>query len=334
MSGIRPVVLYVQDGCPFCGLALERLREAIEEFSDFELVVRSRRLAARCGDRVVATPTVLFPNGQRISGTPETERLSAVLCRIVGKGTSVPNKVWYLEQNRMFRGLPLKEIEKFAHLFHEYDYGPRETIFAQGDLGDAIYLLKTGHVRIYRLTEAGREITLAVLGPGDVFGELALFEEVRRETFAETLDQAHICTSSVGDFNRLMSHRPQLGAMVAREIARRRKEAETRIAGMAYGTVGGRIKFVLRHLAQEHGTKLPDGSVRIELRLGHQDLANIVGTARETCTVELGKLQRQGLVQIDEDHRLILPDPARLDLGAFDKLIKTVVGVESISTSR
>ena len=326
MSGIRPIVLYVQDGCPFCATALDRLSRAIQEFSDFEVIVRDRRLAARYGDRVLATPTVVFPNGQRISGTPESDRLSAILGRIAGKGTSVPNKVWYLEQNRMFRGVPLKEIEKFAHLFHEYDYGPKHVVFAQGDLGDAIYLLKTGHVRLYRVTEDGKEITLAILGPGDVFGELALFDETRRETFAETLDQAHICASSVGDFNRLMIHRPQLGAMVAREIARRRKEAETRIAGTAYGTTGGRIKFVLRHLAQEHGTRLPDGSIRIELRLSHQDLANIVGTARETCTLELGKLQRQGLIRADEEHRFVLPEPSRLDLGTFDKLIKAVVG--------
>jgi CRP-like cAMP-binding protein len=326
MNGIRPIVLYVQDGCPFCGLALDRLHQALEEFTEFELIVRNRRLAVRYGDRVVAAPTVLFPNGQRISGAPESQRLSAILGRIAGKDARVPNKVWYLEQNRMFRGVPLKEIEKFAHLFHEHDYGPKEIVFSQGDLGDAIYLLKTGHVRIYRLTEDDKEITLAILGPGDVFGELALFEEVRRETFAETLDKAHICASSVADFNRLMSHRPQLGAMVAREMARRRREAETRIAGMAYGTIGGRIRFALRHLAQGHGTKLTDGSIRIDVRLSHQDVANIVGTTRETCTVELGKLQREGLLKIDEEHRFVLPFPDRLDLGTLDRLIKTVVG--------
>lgn len=328
MNGIRPIVLYVQDGCPFCGLALDRLRQATQEFTDFELIVRNRRLAARYGEHVLATPTVVLPNGQRISGTPEPERLSAILGRIAGKETRVPNKVWYLEQNRMFRGVPLKEIEKFAHLFHEFDYAPKQIVFAQGDLGDAIYLLKTGHIRIYRITEDGKEITLAILGPGDVFGELALFDETQRETFAETLDNAHICASAVADFNRLMSHRPQLGMMVAREIAHRRHQAETRIAGTAYGTVGGRIKFVLRNLAQQHGAKQSDGSIRIDLRLSHQDLANIVGTARETCSVELGKLQHEGLLRIDEEHRFVLPDPQRLELGTFDKLIKAVVGVQ------
>ncbi len=327
MNGIRPIILYVEDGCPFCQLARERLHQAIEGFADFEIIIRNRRLARRYGDRVLAVPAVLFPNGQRISGAPEPERLSAILGRIAGKETRVPNKVWYLEQNRMFRGLPLKEIEKFAHLFHEYDYRPKEIIFAQGDLGDAIYLLKTGHVRIYRVTEDGKEITLAILGPGDVFGELALFEEVQRETFAETLDNAHICTSAVSDFNRIMGHRPQLGMMVAREIARRRHQAETRITGTAYGTIGGRLKFILRHLAQEHGAKQTDGSIRIEVRLSHQDLANMVGTARETCTVEVRKLQLQGLLRLDEEHHFVLPHPERLDVGPLDKLIKAVLGV-------
>ncbi len=325
------MVLYVQDGCPFCPLALERLRRAIQDFTDFELVVRDRRTAARHGDHVPVTPTILLPNGRRITGTPEYDRLAAVLGRIVGKVISAPNKVWYLEQNRLFRGVPLKEIEKFAHLFHEQDYVPKQIVFSQGDLGDAIYLLKTGHVRLYRLTEDGKEVTLAILGPGDVFGELALFEGTQRATFAESLDNTHICATSVADFKRLMGHRPQLGMMIAREIARRRDEAETRIAGMAYGTIAGRIKFALSHLASEHGTRLPDGSVRIDLRLSHQELANIVGTARETCTVELGKLQRQGLIRADEQHRFILADPERLEPGPVDRLIKAVVGVRAAS---
>ncbi len=277
---------------------------------------------------MAVSPTLIFPNGQRISGTPDEERLREVLSRMLGTKIT-PNKVWYLEQNRLFHGVPLKEIEKLAHLFHEYDYAPKQIVFGEGDLGDAIYLLKTGHVRLYKMTEEGKEITFAILGPGDVFGELALFDETHRHTFAETIDAAHICATSVNDFTRLMAHRPQLTMMVAREIARRRQAMETRLAGTAYGTIAGRLKFTLRHLAREHGTKLDSGATRIDLRLSHQELANMVGTTRETCTLELGKLQRQGALGFDERHRLLITDVDRLQAGPIDKLIKAVAGTGS-----
>jgi len=278
------------------------------------------------GVNVTVTPTILFPDGRRMTGTPSTERLTAILASIAGRSPRIPNKVWYLGQNRLFRGVPAAEIEKFAHLFHERDYKPKEVVFFEGDLGDAIYLLKTGHVRIYRLTEDGKEMTLAVLGPGAVFGELALFDESVRTTYAEAVDASHICAASVEDFSRLMGHRPQLTSMVAREIARRREAAETRIAELAYGTVRGRLALALRQLADEHGERAPDGTIRIALRLSHGELAHIIGTSRESCTVELGKLQREGIIAVGADRTIAIVDEKRLKPGAADRLIRSIVG--------
>lgn len=320
-----PLVLYVRPGCPFSPTALGRISSVLRDFKEFALQTKNLSEAKPAGHQVITTPTLLLPNNTRITGTPEEGRLRSVLHQLLGRKARMPNKVWYLERNRLFAGVPLQEIEKFAHLFHEYDYSAKDLVFAEGDLGDAIYLLKTGHVRLYRLTEDGKEITLAILGPGDVFGELALFEQSRRTTFAETLDASHICAASVEDFTRLMAHRPQMTMMVARQIARRRDQAETRLAGLAYGTVRGRLTAALRQLAEEHGELLEDGSTRVNLRLSHQELAHIVGTSRESCTIELGKLTRQGLLRIDEDHRIVIHDLERLQPGAFDRFVHAVI---------
>jgi CRP/FNR family cyclic AMP-dependent transcriptional regulator len=299
--------------------------EVATEFEGIELLLRDKSQAPGDGVRVVATPTLLLPDGRRLTGTPSVERLRGVLSELLGKDAPVPNKVWYLQHNRLFRGVPLEEIEKYAHLFHEQDFKPKEIVFSEGDLGDAIYLLKTGHVRLYRLTEDGKELTLAILGPGDVFGELALFKEVRRQTFAEALEDAHICAASIEDFTRLMSHKPQLTMMVAGEIARRRSEMETRIAGLAYGSVRTKLIMALRHLAREHGEPRADGKVRIGIRLSHQELAQLIGVSRETCTIELGKLQKNGVVFFDDD-RYIVVDPERLEPGIFDRVVQTMLG--------
>lgn len=318
-----PIILYVSNDCVFSQIAVDRVRTALRVFSGLNLTVKDQSEATSNGVRVPVTPTLLLPDGHRLTGTPSIDRLRRVFANMLGKKLPVANKVWYLERSLIFRGVPREEIAKYAHLFHERDYNPKEIVFSEGDLGDAVYLLKTGHVRLYRATEDGKELTLTILGPGDVFGELALFEESQRQTFAECLDAAHICAASVEDFTRLMAHKPQLTMMVAHEIARRQQNMETRIAGLAYGSVHLRLMHALRHLAREHGEQLQSDEVRIPVRLSHQELAQLIGTSRETCTIELGKLQLAGLVRFDEDRYLIVK-PERLEPGALERVIGTV----------
>lgn len=316
------MVLYVREDCLFSRIATQRVRDAVRAFAGLHLAVKDQSEAASDGVRVPVTPTLLLPDGHRLTGTPSLDRLLRVLAATLGKEPPVPNKVWYLERSRLFQGVPREEIQQYAHLFHEYDYRPKEIVFSEGDLGDAIYLLKTGHVRLYRVTEDGKEITLNILGPGDVFGELALFKESHRQTFAEAVDAVHICAASVEDFSRLMGHKPQLTMMVANEIARRRQEFETRIPGLVYGSVRLKLMHALRHLSREHGEALEGGEVRIVVHLSHQELAQLVGTSRETCTVELGKMQLGGVLRIDDQKHFVVR-PERLEPGMLDRVLAT-----------
>ena len=323
MDDAKFVTLYVRADCAFSDLALTRVRDVIRSFQKLHLRIKDQSEAVLDGIRVPVTPTLLLPNGCRLTGTPSPERLRRVFADALGNEPSVPNKVWYLERNRLFQGLPREEIEKYAHLFHEQDYKPKEIVFSEGDLGDGIYLLKSGHVRLYRATEDGKELTLTILGPGDVFGELSLFKETHRQTFAEAVDASHICAASVEDFTRLMGHKPELTMMVATEMARRRQEMETRIAGLAYGSVRLRLLHAIRHLAREHGEHLANGEVRIPVRLSHQELAQLIGISRETCTIELGKLQISGGIRIDDD-RCFIVKPERIEPTALDRVLGKV----------
>ncbi len=322
MNPTETIVLYVRKDCLFSRIAAKRVRDAVQLFAGLHLAIKDQSEASADGVHVPVTPTLLLPDGHRLTGTPGMDRLRRVFAAALGKQPPVPNKVWYLERNRLFHGVPREEIEKYAHLFHEHDYGAKEVVFSEGDLGDAIYLLKTGHVRLYRVTEDGKEITLNILGPGDVFGELALFKEAHRQTFAEAVDAVHICAASIEDFTRLMGHKPQLTMMVAKEIARRRQEIETRIPGLAYGSVRLKLMHALRHLAREHGEPLANDEVRIGVHLSHQELAQLVGTSRETCTVELGKLQLGGALRVD-DEKYFVVKPERLEPGVLDRVLAT-----------
>ncbi len=321
------VTLYGCRECDFTQVVRRRAREILDNVEGIDLRVRERSQADADGVRIAVTPTLLLPDGRRLTGTPSAERLRGVFAELLGKQAPVPNKVWYLQHNRLFHGVPPGEVEKYAHLFREQDFPSKEIVFSEGDLGDAIYLLKTGHVRLYRLTEDGKELTLAILGPGDIFGELALFKEAHRQTFAETLEASHICAASIDDFTRLMGHKPQLTMMIAGEIARRRSEMETRVAGLAYGSVKAKLLVVLRHLAREHGEPLPDGKIRIAIRLSHQEIAQLIGVTRESCTIELGKLQKTGSVAFD-DERYLVVDPDGLEPGILDRVLQKVLGAQ------
>ena len=224
----------------------------------------------------------------------------------------MPNKVWYLERSRLFGGLPASDIHPLAQAFRERDFDAGATIFMAGDSGDAVYLLKTGFVRLYRLSEEGREVTLAILGPGDVFGELALFDEKERVTNACTMSAAHVCAASVAQFMTLMRGNYLLTYRVAREMARRRDEAETRIAGTTFASARARVATVLLTLAEQHGSRLADGAICICVRFSHLQLASFAGTARETATVELSRMQREGLIRTESDRSLSLLDLERL----------------------
>lgn len=111
------VVLYGRQDCVFSQLARHRVEKVARDFDGIEVDLRDQSEAVADGVRVIATPTLLLPDGRRLTGTPTVERLRRVFANMLGRDLPVPNKVWYLQRNLLFHGVPREEIEKFAHLF-------------------------------------------------------------------------------------------------------------------------------------------------------------------------------------------------------------------------
>jgi len=175
---------------------------------------------------------------------------------------------------------------------------------------------------LFRVSEEGREVTLAFLGPGDVFGELALFDEKERLTNACAMTAAHVCAAPVSQFMTLMRGNYLLTYRVGREIARRRNEAETRIAGTTFASARARVATVLLTLAEQHGMRLPDGAICICVRVSHLQLASFAGTARETTSLELSRMQREGLIRTEDDGSLSILEVERLKPSVLDRTFR------------
>ena len=215
------------------------------------------------------------------------------------------NKVWYLRQNRLFAQAAEEGIIAHEHLFTMCEMPRGTLVFDAGESERVVYFVKRGTVRIVRETPDGKDVTVALLGPGDLFGEESLFERAPRTTHAVVVEDALLCTSRADDLFALLSHDPQLALNVAKVLSERLDEARSTMEDLAYAKVGDRIEHLYQKLAAEHGVPTR-GGVRVDVRLTHADVASLVGSTRETVSVELGKLVETGRLRL-EGRSVVVP---------------------------
>jgi CRP/FNR family transcriptional regulator len=206
----------------------------------------------------------------------------------------VENTVWYLRHNRLFDGAEVDVVRECMHLFVQRTYASKSILFQQGDPGRVVYLVKRGKVRISRVALDGKQLTIAILGPGDIFGEEVVFtKDVVRTTQATVIEEAYLCLSRMQDLFALLSRHPLLAINIARYLGERRDDAIETAEGLASLAVPDRIVRLFERLASEHG--VPDArGTRIALRLTHADIASLVGSTRETVSVTVGNLTKTG----------------------------------------
>ena len=211
------------------------------------------------------------------------------------KPGTMENKVFYLKNNRLFSGAD-DRADDSAHIFTTVLYPPKTAIFDQGDPTRLVYLVKKGKVRISRITPDGKEVTVAILGAGDIFGEETLFNAGERSTVAMTIGEALLCTAKAEDLFELLSRDPELALNVAKIVHERLNSASATIEDLAYARVPERLLHLFERLAAEHGIPV-DGGTRIDVRLTHADIASLIGSTRETVTAELAQLTREGRIR-------------------------------------
>jgi CRP/FNR family transcriptional regulator len=219
------------------------------------------------------------------------------------------NKVWYLKNNRLFEDSGDKKIAEWEHIFTMCEYPRHAAIFAAGDAPRSVYLVKRGHVRIGRLTADGKEITVAILGPGDIFGEEALFSDADRTTVATAMDDTLVCISSADDLFAILSESPSVALNVAKMLSDRLVDVSAQVEDVAYSRVADRLLHLFQRLVPDHGVDVADG-VRFDVALTHADLAALIGSTRETVTSELSALAKSGRIRVEGRTITLLRQPA------------------------
>lgn len=211
----------------------------------------------------------------------------------------------------LFAELDPRHVAALAAMLVERRYRKGSVIFFEGDPGDALFIVAQGAVKIYRVAEDGREKTLAILRDGDIFGEMAILDEEPRSAIAESLEATTLYALHRKEFLAFLANNPSMAIHVIKVLCGRLRRANSQVMDVVFKDVKSRVVRTLIELAEEHGMEYPAG-VRIELKLTHQELANLVGTARETITRILAEFQDTGCITVDGRY-LVIRDQEALE---------------------
>ncbi len=219
-------------------------------------------------------------------------------------------KLWYLQNINLFAGMPRDEMLEIERITMMETVKRRQPIYLPGDPGDKVFLLKTGQVKLSRITEDGKELTLTILHPGDIFGELEVLDDSPRDAMAEALEDTSLCVMRRQDFESLLKRRPDLTIKLTKLMGLQLKSIENRVEDLVFKDVPSRLAGLLLQLSQEFGVKEEHG-LRLRTKVTHQEMANLIGSTRETVTATLGDFRRAGLVELDR-HEIIIKNTQRL----------------------
>lgn len=215
-----------------------------------------------------------------------------------------------LGQVPLFADLAPGELAALATVLQRRRYRKGETIFHQGDPGTSLFIIELGEVKIALPSPDGREMILALLGPGDFFGELALLDEEPRSATAVAQEASQLLLLQRAQFIRFLRERPQAALPMMASLARRLRRTDTLVHEVVFLDVPTRLVRTLLRLAETQGRQTDDGVV-IASRLTQGDLADMIGATRESTNKWLRFYERQGLVR-HRQGRLTLLRPQEL----------------------
>jgi CRP/FNR family transcriptional regulator len=229
--------------------------------------------------------------------------------------TSTEDTVALLARVPAFETLGTEELARVAEVAVPRRYEPGRIVFREGDASDTCYVVRNGHARAVREHADGRSITLANFGPGDIFGELAMFEDERRSATVEVLDALEAVAILGADMRRLMREHPDIAVNLALPPGPRLRAANERLASQSFQTVQSRVATVLTQLVAE--ARAEGAGERDVLVVATQaDVAKLAGSSRESASRFLAVLERAGVIEQGRG-KMVVHDPSALDRYVF-----------------
>ena len=190
-----------------------------------------------------------------------------------------------------------------------------DVVFAEGQIGDRLFVVEDGKVKLSQTSADGREQVLAVIGPGEMFGELSLFDPGVRTSTATAVTDSVLLGLGQSDLRPWLTGRPEVAEELLRALAQRLRRTNEAMADLVFSDVPGRVAKALLELSEKFGQPQADGSRLVAHDLTQEELAQLVGASRETVNKSLADFAQRGWLRL-EARAVILLDIERLERRA------------------
>ena len=218
-----------------------------------------------------------------------------------------------MDERELLRTVPIfselgeEDIRSLARVATRRRYPKDAVIFFENEEGDSFFMIIEGRIKVTILGDDGREIILSVLGPGDFFGEMALLDNEPRSATVIAIEESELLSLQRSDFQGVIADNRSITGALIKVLTGRLRRANHQISTLALLDVYGRVARVILDMAREEGKRLKDGRISFR-RATHQEIANRIGTTRETVTRMLKDLERQGLIHVEGREIVVGPD--------------------------
>jgi CRP/FNR family cyclic AMP-dependent transcriptional regulator len=226
-------------------------------------------------------------------------------------GATSEDTIELLSRVPVFSALLEDDLQRVAEVAVPRRFDGGAAVFREGDESDTCYVVRSGRARAVREHSDGRTITLANFGPGDIFGELAMFDDERRSATVETLEDTEVIAILGGDMRRLLREHPDIAVKLLASLGRRLRETNERLTRQSFQTVQSRVAGVVAQLAdaaRAQGASESD----ILITATQADLAQLAGSSRESASRFLAVLERAGIITQGRG-KLIVHDAGALE---------------------
>ena len=210
-----------------------------------------------------------------------------------------------LSQSPLFASLDPSAAASLISSLSERRVAKGEILFHEGEPGDHLYVILEGKVKLGRASADGRESLMAILGPGEMFGELSLFDPGPRAATATALTEAQVYRLGNAELMPWLATRPEVAAALLQALARRLRRTNEAMADLVFSDVPGRVAKALMDLGEKFGTMTANG-LQVTHDMTQEELAQLVGASRETVNKALADFAQRGWIQLESRQVLIL----------------------------
>lgn len=210
-------------------------------------------------------------------------------------------KLWYFQNFNLFKELDEETLEEMVVASHMSNSRKREVIYFPEEASNNIYMLKQGKIKISRISPDGQTVTLALIGPGEIFGESAILGQATRENIAEVVEDAIICVIDKDEFQRLLDKSNALSRKVQVVIGQRMRQVESKIEDLVFKDARQRVVQFISQYVRNFGKEMVD-IWEVRPFLTHQEIAELTATSRQTVNAVLNELKSEGKIDFSRQY--------------------------------